>query len=145
MEGKEHSISLKKAKAKGKTDIKKANRAIKDIRAYFQKHHRGKELVIAKEVNEEIWKHSNNIASRIVVQAIEKEGKVRVYLKDSEELKAEKEKAKKEAAKKAQPKDTSKKEPAEKAAAAEEKKPEEKEKAAKAKKEVADKSAEGKA
>ena len=85
----EYTVSLRKASLKGRPDIQKAKNAIAILYKFFQKkYHKPKEQVkISNEVNEEVWKNSNNIQARIQVQAIKKDNKVLVYLKESKELK----------------------------------------------------------
>ena len=96
MANKEFTVPLRKAKMKGKSDIQTANRAIAVLFQFFKKHFRKEKnlVILAKEVNEEIWKNSNRVQSKIKVQTVEKDGKVFVYLKDSRELKELSEKAK---------------------------------------------------
>lgn len=138
MSAKEHSIPLKGAKAKGKPDIQKAKNSIAEVRKYLKKHFRGKETAIAKEVNEAIWKQGNNTRQKIQVQAVEKEGKIKVYLKESKELREEKEKAKAAAKKpEASGKKTQGSEEKEKAAGAESKEKEAKKESAAGKKQEA--------
>lgn len=97
MANKEFTVPLRKAKMKGKSDIQTANRAIAVLFQFFKKNFRKdkKFVILAKEVNEEIWKNSNHVQSKIKLQAVEKDGKVLVFLKESKELKeqAAKEKA----------------------------------------------------
>jgi len=114
-QSKEFNISLRKSKQAGKADIKKARRAIALIFAFFKKHYRKQkdQVILSKEVNETIWKNSNRIPSKISIQAIEKEGKILVYLKNSKEL-AELEKKEKEKHAKAEKQSAEKKEPKEK-------------------------------
>src|SRR3989344_3584337 len=73
----EYTVPLRKASLKGRPDIQKAKNAIAILYKFFQKkYHKPKELEkISNEVNEEVWKNSNNIQARIQVQAIEKENK----------------------------------------------------------------------
>ncbi|MBS3058602.1 MAG: hypothetical protein J4478_04345 [Candidatus Diapherotrites archaeon] len=126
----EYTVSLRKASLKGRPDIQKAKNAIAILYKFFQKkYHKPKEQVkISNEVNEEVWKNSNNIQARIQVQAIKKDNKVLVYLKESKELKKalekEREGEKKTAEKK---KEEEKKKAAEKKSAEKEKKEETKE------------------
>ena len=90
-QSREFTVSFRKCKMKGKPDIEKAKHAIALLKKFFKKHYRKaeKEILISNEVNEEVWKKSNNIKNKIQVLAVEKEGKLKVYLKDSKELKAE--------------------------------------------------------
>jgi len=128
----EYTVSLRKASLKGRPDIQKAKNAIAILYKFFQKkYHKPKEQVkISNEVNEEVWKNSNNIQARIQVQAIKKDNKVLVYLKESKELKKalekEREGEKKTAEKKKKEETKEEKPPAEKTEKLSEPKQEEK-------------------
>jgi len=91
LESKEFTISLSKAFEKGKPDSERAKNAVALVYDFFKKNYRKpkEQLKISNEVNQTIWQNSNNIPRKIQVQAIEKDGNITIYLKESKELKAE--------------------------------------------------------
>ncbi len=69
---------------------RRANNAITEIFNFLKKHTRleKKDVIIAKEVNEEIWKHSiQNPPRKIAISLKIDSGKAYVFLKDSKEFK----------------------------------------------------------
>jgi ribosomal protein L31E len=78
--------------------FKRANKAVFLLKEFVRKHKRVgfNDIIISREVNEAIWsKGMQGIPRKIEVQLIEEEGKVRVFLKDSRELKKVEKKEKK--------------------------------------------------
>lgn len=120
MPSENYVISLQKV-YDNKPRTKRANNAIAVIYDFFKKHTRKerKDVIIAKEVNEYIWKRSIQKPPRKVEVSIKIENeKVYVFLKDSKafkefgvEKKAKEQKSKKEETK-AKPKEETKQEEA---------------------------------
>jgi len=104
---------------------KRARRAIRELKRFAVKHTRVDEngVLIAEEVNREVWKNSYNIPRRVNVILRKKGGKIIVYLQGGKQLAEDKkreEKEKKAAADKKKEKEAKDKGKSEAKAAAEE-------------------------
>ncbi|MBU0662656.1 MAG: hypothetical protein ABH854_03525 [Candidatus Diapherotrites archaeon] len=76
----------------------RARRAIRELKRFAVKHTRVEEseVLIAEEVNREVWKNSYNIPRRANVILRKKDGKIVVYLQGGKQLAEDKKREEKE-------------------------------------------------
>jgi large subunit ribosomal protein L31e len=87
MPAESYMVPLRRAYEKPRT--RRSNVAVKEVFDFLYKHTRKKkeDIIIAKEVNEFIWKRGiQKPPRRVAISIREKEGKVYVFLKDSKEI-----------------------------------------------------------
>ncbi|MBN2127681.1 MAG: 60S ribosomal protein L31 [Candidatus Diapherotrites archaeon] len=87
----EYVISLRNAFTK--PPLKRPKAALNEIKRFVSKHTRIKEISIAMEVNEFIFKNSKNIPRKVNAVLLKQKDKVTVYLKGSKKLEEDKKKA----------------------------------------------------